>query len=124
MAKTTRKAKKSPLYPWYELLELEMSKGEPTGAPVPAKRGRKSSGLPRKRLTIYQTPDQTQMMDEIIELLEGRLGRNISRGTYLSFLTVRLMILLKSQADKDGKIVLPESVKSLTAFADWLDTIE
>lgn len=125
MVKSAKKIKKSRLYPWFALLELEMSRGsqEVQEAPKP-KRGRPSSGLVRKKVGLYQTDDQLQMLDGIIQLLEERLGRSISRGTMVSFMTVRLMVLLESQAGVDGKVLIPETVKSLTDFAEWLESVE
>jgi hypothetical protein len=125
MAKSAKKIKKSRLYPWFALLEMELSKGEHETPETPkGKRGRPSSGLVRKKIGLYQTEDQLQMMDSIIQMLEERLGRKISRGTFISFLTVRLMILLDSQAGPDGKVEIPEDIKSLTGFAEWLESIE
>ena len=125
MPKSVKKIKKSPLYPWFELLELETSGGEKSQMEIPqVKRGRPSSGLSRKRVGFYQTEDQIQMLDNLIRLLEEKLGKNISRGTIISFMTVRLMILLESQASEDGKIQIPNSVKSLIAFEEWLESIE
>jgi hypothetical protein len=126
MAKSVKKIKKSRLYPWFALLEMETSesdKGQVEKAPQ-AKRGRPSSGLVRKRVGFYQTEDQIQMLDELIQTLEEKLGKSISRGTMISFMTIRLMILLESQAGENGKVQIPEDVKSLTAFAEWLESIE
>lgn len=126
MAKSAKKIKKSRLYPWFALLEMESSEGEKgqvEKAPL-ARRGRPSSGLVRKRVGFYQTEDQIQMLDELIQVLEDKLGKSISRGTMISFLTIRLMILLESQSGEDGKVQIPENVKSLTAFAEWLESIE
>jgi len=125
MPKKGKKIKKSRLYPWFELLELEISGNEKTPVETPeVKRGRPSSGLSRKRLGFYQTEDQIQMLDNLILLLEEKLGKNISRGTLISFMTVRLMILLESQASEDGKIQIPDTIKSLTALEEWLESIE
>ncbi len=125
MPKTSKKTKKSRLYPWFELLELETAGGEKSQVEAPpAKRGRPSSGLARKRVGFYQTEDQIEMLDNLIRLLEEKLGKNISRGTLISFMTVRLMILLESQAGEDGKIQIPDHIRSLTAFEEWLESIE
>lgn len=124
MAKSAKKIKKSRLYPWFALLEMESSEGEKGEKAPLARRGRPSSGLVRKRVGFYQTEDQIQMLDELIQVLEDKLGKSISRGTMISFLTIRLMILLESQAGEDGKVQIPENVKSLTAFAEWLESIE
>lgn len=125
MPKSIKKIKKSRLYPWFELLELETSGGEKEQVEAPqVKRGRPSSGLSRKRVGFYQTEDQIQMLDKLIEMLEKTLGKNISRGTMISFMTVRLMILLETQAGEDGKIQIPDTIKSLTAFEEWLENLE
>ena len=126
MAKSVKKIKKSRMYPWFALLDMETSdgeKGQAESAPQ-VKRGRPSSGLVRKRVGFYQTEDQIQMLDELIQILEQKLGKKISRGTMISFMTVRLMILLESQAGENGKVQIPEEVKSLTGFAGWLESIE
>lgn len=126
MAKSGKKIKRSRMYPWFALLDMETSEGEKISVETEpqAKRGRPRSGLVRKRVGFYQTEDQIQMLDELIEILEQRLGKKISRGTMISFMTVRLIILLESQAGEDGKIQIPEEVKSLTGFAEWLESIE
>ncbi len=102
-------------YPWLRLLELEF---EETPKPVKRKRpGRPRNPFPRKGYKIGLTEDEKTALDELVGVLSERMGRVISRGHLVSFMTFRL----RNQLQRDGEYEIEREIDSFVSLSRYLD---
>lgn len=116
MARKTKQQKQN-MYPWFALLDLEISTEK---APPPAReKGRPRAPFQKTKVTLTMTPDQLQMMDNLISALQAKMGRSIPRGTLVSFLVYQIMQQL---GDEQGTIELPDHVTNFTKLAEYVES--
>jgi hypothetical protein len=113
-----KKQPQTDLFPWFDLLDLELSKENPIAEPK--QKGRPRLPYDQKKITLYMSADQLKMLDDIKDaLMKSMKTRKLSRGTLVAFMTVRLMIEL--QNNTEGEMELPENINSFAALSRYLD---
>lgn len=109
-------------HPWIQLLDLEQQKQQPL--PLPKKKqGRPSRRFPRtKRLDMTMTELEIGAIDSLVTLLKGQIGPDIVRADIISFMAHKLIDDITALSPNDeNKLILPESIKSFTDLANYLD---
>jgi hypothetical protein len=104
-------------YPWLRLLELELAEPRPE---MKKKRGRPRSPFPRVRMYSSMTGDEVAALDDLVDLVRTRFGRQVHRGHIIAFMTFQL----KNKLQGEGrKMELPEEVKSFVGLVEYLDRL-
>lgn len=112
----------SSKHPWIQLLDLEQQKQQPISLPK-KKQGRPSRRFPRtKRLDMTMTELEIGAIDSLVTLFKKQIGPDIVRADIVSFMAHKLIDDITAlNPNEENKLVLPESIKTFTDLANYLD---
>jgi hypothetical protein len=121
MPKKKNTLSRPDMTPYLDLLDVEVA-GEIRKPPTRSS-GRPKSPFVKKRVNLILPEEQLKWLDKIVEALEQQMGREISRGLLVAFMTTRIYITLQTSLDENGQLTIPDTVKSFSSFAAYLDEL-